>query len=403
MGAQRVLQAAVGLIAVAVSVGIAPAFGENPTGERVAIVDRGPDDATVRRTIVVALEAAGLVPVVDRDVTAALAGDLAGTASDAPALSGALQSAQRAFGALDCAAARVGAREAIGIAAARQAGGVPVPELARAVTYELLCADRLGDADAAIHAAARLRSIGGSKDVPADVWAKYPEVDAMLDRDMVPVSIVSDVDGAEVWIDFARAGRTPLSISLAAGPHVIAVAYGTRRGWAAGTAVRTQPTIRVPMVDQAGRYDALARRIRAWGRTVSDAEVGAVLDTIGARVLIIRAGDELEVWGRAGRGEAVRRLGGDQSRGPIAETGRLARLIGDRVRAWSDRAPDPDLPLLVEERPSNKRSGGRGEIEDEPTRWWVYAAIAGALAVAGGVTYLSSDRGDIQRVELTHP
>src|SRR5690606_27336498 len=126
------------------------------------------------------------------------------------------------FGNLDCATTLTASQTAIGIAAARQAAGLPVPELARAWTYVLLCADRTGDPDRAMQAATRLRalgaavgsSVGAAGAVPPDVWARYPEVDAMIDRDMIPVEIRAAVPGAAIWIDFAPAGTSPLRTIL---------------------------------------------------------------------------------------------------------------------------------------------------------------------------------------------
>ena len=79
------------------------------------------------------------------------------------------------------------AQRAIAIAAARQAAGLAVPELPRAWAYVLLCADRGRRRDARWSAPApaararRTRRRGRRR----DVWAKYPEVDAMLDRELV--------------------------------------------------------------------------------------------------------------------------------------------------------------------------------------------------------------------------
>src|SRR5262245_4648309 len=187
MGPQRVLQA-IGLVA-----GLVLARGSiaAPKSERVAIIDLGPSDPTVRRNIATKLVAAGFEVVIGGGVEDALAGEYADT--DGVLLAAAMAEAQRAFGALDCKAATVAAQQAVGLAAARQAAGLAVPELSRAAAYILLCADRAGDVDAANAAAARVRAAGGSKDVPADVWKKYPEVDTVIDRDVVALEITADV------------------------------------------------------------------------------------------------------------------------------------------------------------------------------------------------------------------
>ncbi len=399
MGVERVLQAAARLIvASVVALATTPAFAA--PRERVAVIDLGPDDPAIRQKLAAAIVAGGLEPVLGDGIEDALGGR--SSDPDALKLAVALAEAQRAFGALDCKAANAASRTAIGISAARQAAGIPVPELARGWTYLLLCADREGDVDAAMTATARLRAFGDRPaEVPRDVWAKYPEVDTMLDRDMFPLEIKAEVDGAEIWIDFARAGTSPLKITLPAGEHVIAAASGTRRGWAAGTAVRTQATITVPMPDQRGPNAALAARVAGWrGKLPPPAELGDVLAEVKARVAIVRTGERIEAWGRVGRSEAPYALGGDDGIGTLADAPRLVAVIADRVQTWNDRAPDPDRPLLVED---PKTRGKRKERVDEPTRWWVYAAILGAIG--GGVTLmlLHDTASNTQRVELHHP
>jgi hypothetical protein len=40
---------------------------------------------------------------------------------------------------------------------------------------------------------------------------------------------------------------------------------------------------------------------------------------------------------------------------------------------------------------------------DEPTRWWVYAVIGGALAASAATIYAFETGEDRQRIELTFP
>jgi hypothetical protein len=397
MGSERALQAArwLTVVAAVAAAGVADAAPR----ERVAVIDLGPDDqGAARRQLAAAVVAGGLEAVVGDGIEDALAGRDA--ERDATTLASAMDDAQRAFGALDCKTALASSTQAIGIAAARQAAGLAVPELPRAWTYVLLCADRTGDADAALHAAAMLRVVGGSPDVPADVWAKYPDVDTLLGHDLVPVEIVAAVPGAEVWIDFQRAGVSPVHATLAAGRHVIAAAAGAKRGWAAGTAVKAQATVAVPMHDQASAHAALARRIAGWHGTLpAPAELGRAFTEADVRVALVRTGDRVEAWGRAGRAETPRRLGGDDGVGTLADAPRLIALVDDRVTAWTDRAPDPDVPLLVED-PKPREGAARA---DEPTRWWVYAALLGAVAASVTVLYVYDSSDDVQRVELHYP
>jgi hypothetical protein len=406
MGAQRILQA----VAVASAlIGYTAAAAETrpearPGRERVAVIDLGPSpdtaaSARIRAKLAAGLVAAGLEPVIGDGVEDALAGVVAD--KDALELAAAIGEAQRAFGALECPAAIAAGKQAAGIAAARQAAGLPVPELARAWTYVLLCADRANDADAAMAAAARLHSLGerGGADVPADVWKKYPELDAVGGGERVELEIAADVPGAAIWIDHQPAGTAPVVVSLPPGEHVIAAAAGSRRGWAAGTAVRAQGKLVIPTVDQASAWSEVGRRVASWsGGVPAPEELGWVLAQVRARVAIVRRGDSVEAWGRIGLSEKPHRLGGEDAAAPVAEAERVIALVVDRVKAWSDRAPDPDQPLLVE---GLRERGERGR--EEPTRWWVYAAIIGAVSASAAIIFVYEAGSDRQRVELHYP
>jgi hypothetical protein len=403
MGVERVLQVAAGrvvacVVATAVVTTTAVAAPSH-SRERVAVIDLGPSDPIVRQKLAAAIVEGGLDPVLGDGIEDALGGQ--SVDPDAMQLAAALVEAQRAFGALDCKAAVASAKAAVGIAAARQAAGIAVPELPRAWTYVLLCADRTGDPDAAMQAATRLRALGGSADVPRDVWMKYPAVDTMLDREQFPIEIKAEVDGADVWIDFERVGTSPLKIALPAGEHVIAAAKGSRRGWAAGTAVKTQATVAVPMAVSEGRYTKLAHTIAAWnGKLPPPAQLAQVFAEIKVRVAIVRRGDTIQAWGQIGRSEPPYQLGADDGAGTLAEAPRLVALIADRLQGWNDRAPDPDRPLLTEDPKQRVARSGKTE---EPTRWWVYATVLGAIAAGAGVLYLTDQQTNTQRVELHYP
>ena len=123
-----------------------------------------------------------------------------------------------------------------------------------------------------------------------------------------------------------------------------------------------------------------------------------MLARVHARVALVRRGDSVEAWGRTGLAEKPHRLGGDDAAAPLAEAERVLVLVIERVKAWDDRAPDPDRPLLVED--PRDRAGRRRE---EPTRWWVYAAIAGAIGASAAVVLIHDAGSDRQRVELHYP
>jgi hypothetical protein len=365
------------------------------------VIDLGPADEVARQKLAAAVVAGGMEPVIGEGVEDALAG--VNSDRDSVALAAAMAEAKEKFGALACADATKAAQTAISIGAARQAAGLAVPELPRAWAYVLLCADRGGDAAAALVAASRIRTLGGAPEVDAKLLAKYPEVDALSNRDMIEIEIKAE-DGAELWVDFVRVGRAPLKLAIATGPHVIAASIGSKRGVVTGTVVRKQPVVTIPLQDQAGKWSSLAARVASWhGKMPKPKELAWVLREVDARVVLVRYGDTVEAWGHAGDGEPVRRLGGEDGVRKLGEADALIALVVDRIQTWSDRAPDPDQPLLVETPEERRKRGLLKDDEEEPARWWVYAAIAGAV-VAGALVIYAHDSGqDTQRVELKFP
>ena len=360
----------------------------------------GPNDGA-RRDLLAGLVAAGFEAVFGDGIEDALAGQ--NVDKDALELAAAVADAQRAFGALDCAAAIKASEGAIAIGAMRQAAGLAVPELPRALTYVLLCKDKVGDVDGAMVTAARLRSVGGSKDVPADVWKKYPAVDTLLDHELVPLEIATDVKDAVVFVDLEPRGKAPLKLQLPAGEHLIAVAAGTQRGWAAGHTDPKQAKVTIPTTDRAGAWSEIAVRVASLkGEKPSADDVAWVMDETRARVVLIRRSDSVEAWGRVGRSEAPHLLGGDDGIAKISDkqdVERMLALVKDRVQGWNERAPDPDRPLLTEK----PGEGDRFTRKDSPTKWWVYAALAGAVIGAATIIYVNDAGTDRQRVELTFP
>ena len=391
--------------AASVRVAAAPA---DPVGttERIAIIDLGPAEDGVARTLLAqAAVAQGLEP---------LSGEPGTLDLDAAALARAVATAQTAYGALDCAAAVAASRTAMGLGAARQAAGLVDPQLPRALVYMMLCADRAGDRDAAQLAASRLRALGASPtEIPATVWAKYPDVDAVIDRELVPVTIDADVPGAIVWVDLRRVGAAPAHVSLTTTEHVIAVAAGVRRGWALGTAVRAQPAVTIPTTVAAGAWTEVATRVAAWrdhspaGATTGPtaADLGLVMTAVRAHLVVVRTGDTIVVWGRPGLAGPARILvgrdGAEAGRGTLADASRLIGAAAVRATAWREHAPDPDAPLLTEQPGSGLLL--REHDRDAPARWWVYAAVLGAVVAGGIFLYVENAGSDRQRVEVHVP
>ena len=326
---------------------------------------------------------------------------LAGTDVDRDAivLAAAMSAAERSFGQLDCAKTVTSAQTALPILAARQAGGIAVPELPRAVAYLLLCADRTGDTDAAMRAASKLRAVGGSPDVAPAIVAKYPAIDVFA-AVAVEVDVTTEVPGAQLWIDFQPGPVSPAHLALLPTEHVIAAAAGSRRGSLIGTPIASQPNLVVAMPEQASEWSAVAARIASWhGKLPSAAELTWVLAKVHARAALVRHDDVVEVWGHAGLAEPVRRLGDDDGIRSISDVDRAAALIADRVTTWNEHAPDPDQPLLVEDIRARARAGK----SETPTKWWVFATIGAAALAAVVLVIAHYEDNDVQRVELHYP
>jgi len=408
MGPQQVLRAAALLVLVGVSSAHAGGWSAKTKpaslAEHVAIIDLGPnaEDASTRGKLAAAVIDGGLQPVIGDGVEDALAG--IDVEHDGVELAAAMADAAGKFGALQCKDAIASAQTAIALGAARQAAGIGVPELPRAWAYVLLCADRTGDTTLAVSAATALRTLGGSPDVDATILARYPEIDALSNREAIEIEVQADTPGAEVWIDFKHAGVSPLKIVLSGGPHVIAAASGTQRGVVTGTVIRKQPIVTVPLTDQSSKWSAVAKRVASWKGTMpKPADLAGILDTVGARVAIVRRGDTIEAWGHAGLAEPLRQLGGkDDGVRTLDGASSLVALIADRSQTWSDHAPDPDQPLLVDDPLARRTKKALGESE-EPAKWWVYATIGGALLAGAIIIYAHDSADNTQHVELHYP
>jgi hypothetical protein len=395
MGPQQILRAATGR-AVAVTLVLASAASAAPSREPVAVIDLGPgpDDPSVRQQLDATVVARGLSPAIGDGLGDAFAG--LDQPRDQPLLDKALADAQQAFGALDCKATLSAAHGALSVLAGRQAAGMPTPELAKAWTYVLLCSDRSNDRPEATRAATQLRALS-SPDAPADLLAKYPDVDATLGIVPIQLDVDSDVPGSAIFVDFQAVGTAPLHLALAPGEHVIAAASGTRRGTLVGTPIKSQQKLVIAMPDQATRWSDVALRVAKWRETMPshDAfpdEISAVLIETHVRVALIRRGDEVVAWGHAGLGERVRQLDNATT---LARADVAVGAIAEHVASWSAHAPDPNRPLLVDDRSH--------DTDKVHTQWWVYAAVGAALVAAGIVVAAHHYEHDTQTVELMYP
>lgn len=239
MGVDQVLRVAVaGAVALALA-------GDAAAAPVVVVVDARPTpvaaDAAALRA---AFAAAELAPL-----EGAAAEAWAGRADDDLALDAALAEAGDGYGQLDCGRARPWAETAALLAAARTAAGVDERARGnRAWSYLLLCADKDGDRPAARHAADRVRALGGSAAISADVWARYPEVDAAIDRDIVAITVTAPA-GAAVTLDDQPLGPAPATAYAHAGRHLVAAP-----GHATWITVQGKPlTVEVPALPPPAR------------------------------------------------------------------------------------------------------------------------------------------------------
>ena len=367
-----------------------------PAGEPVMLIDLRPGEPGPRGVSRFELEQAltqvqGISMVGDPELAAALAGEI--TDETAQRAAAALDRAGEARDKGDCAAARTAAGEAIEGLTAAQAAGDPVGDsLTRAHAIELGCADAAGNHGAAQRAAYRLRRLGAPEPPPgldAAVWSKYPVIDAAGAREIVEISIDVSPAGAEVWLDHKKLGQAPILTLVAKGEHLIAASTG--RGRVAQRAVIAAEGTKLSLVvtERAGRWAGPAATVRAWRDGSASANalaLGQLMGETGVRVAVVLAGgDQLEAWGR-GRGEqAARRIATGRLRAPFG----VGAAIVAQIEAWEG-------PQVKDEvvRPAQPD-------DDKPRqKWWVYAAIVGAVAVAGGLVLANDMADDVQRIEL---
>jgi hypothetical protein len=408
MGARQVLRVVVAIAALAGGARLAHA---QPRGslavpaasshvEPVIVIDlRAPSAArdASRAQLDEALDRAGGVAV-SRGGTldAALAGD---SGDDGDLARAALDEAKAAYGALDCAKARPAAERAAIAYASRRASAIDDGDAPRtAWAYVMLCADRDGDHAGAAVAATMLRALGvraGTEaGIGADTWAKYPDIDART-AGLVELTIKTDAS-AEIWIDLAKAGA-PGTFVVSAGDHVIAAAAGAKRA-AQRVAIDKAQTIELALVDRegGGAWADVASTVRGWRTHAPDAAaLAAILRKAHARfAFVLDEGGAIALWVLGPGDQVARRV----DTGSIDEPAKLAAMVGARVDAWDGRAPDPDRPLLVEDRGAKGKDG-----KAEPDHWWVYASLIGAVVLGGVVVYEHDSAQDHQRIELRYP
>jgi hypothetical protein len=442
MGSQQILRAAALVAVTAVSAtahaqaappGKAPSSTASSSaisttgGSPVVVVDLASGSADGAAVLRQELSNAGFALLTAPDLDAANAG-LDGGKDLGEALA-ALELARSSFGALDCPAAQQAAEAAIATLAARGAAGIDGnAQLSTAWSYLLLCRDRAGDLDGAMRAAQALRALppaasraaSAPAGVDAAVWAKYPEVDVTTNRDIVELTITAE-PGAVLTIDQRPVGTSPATVFLPAGRHVVAAAQGSRRAALWIDLSKRSATVAIRMFEQDAPLSRISERVAGWkARPPDGKQVASYLENLltaaqgrpwnpsSSRspllVLVGVSGDprRAQLWASDGPGvlpeeieltlEATEGQTGPQGTAVIA-------ALHKRALQWREAEPVPEI--LV-----NAPDAGNVDLDRDAkpvTKWWVYAAIAGAVAVGGAVIVANELADDTQRIELRVP
>jgi len=248
----------------------------------------------------------------------------------------------------------------------------PLPDVrepvARLLGRQLMCADGAGDRGAALAAARRLSALGSDGGVGADVWSRYPAVDATVDVLRQPLTVATDPSDAAVRVDFTPvAGDTAVVsagqrlVTASAGERVAARFVDVKENRAA------QVALALPLVDE--RWAPVRAAVRALRGGGDD--VAAVARTAGLDVVVVLRNDTAHVYTRDG--DAARPAG--------------SARIGDNAALLALLAPG--------EAPPGKPEG---------RSYWIYAVAAGAAAAAVGLVVLAGQSGSsTQRIEVKYP
>ncbi len=328
----------------------------------------------------------------DAELATALTGDVTdGLARSARA---ALKTARAAN---PCQQATAEAGVAILQLAALQAMSVDVrSDLIAAYTITFRCAHERGEASAALARAQTLRALG-LKNAPEGIddptWATYPELDGAANVTMAAVTVKSARDGDDIWIDHVRRGKSPLTVHIRQGQHVVASASKTEsaaalinvNGWTHSESLVTTPTGRWSKVA------ALVGQLRSGKRSADASSIGEVMSLAGVDyALVMVSGGTIEAWRT--------RNGGAKRVGQRRDAAQAVELLADTTIS---RAPDPSLPLLRET--EAEKAARTNADDDKPTKWWVYAAVVGAAAIGAGIIIFGPSGEDRQRFEITLP
>jgi len=365
-------------------------------GEPLVIIDLRPGDLLSRRASRLEVAASlggvqGLEPVDDAELTAALAGEPSDDAGRRAVA--ALDQAIAAHGRSDCTAARAAATTAVDGLTAAQAGGDPVGDaLIQAHAIVLVCADGAGDHPAAQRAAAWLRRLGTADPPPGvaeAVWSRYPAIDSAGQRELVEITIDAPA-GARARIDHQPVGDAPATAVVAQGEHLFAAATGRGRASVRAMIEQEGARVSVPVVEAASRWGNAAAMVRSWRDGSGSANalaLGQLMAEVGVRVAVVLSGsDQLEAWGRGRKDATAHRITAGKTSRPFP----VGSAIVAQVESWEGTTATTTVVP-------------RGDEAQPRQKWWVYAAILGAIGVAGTLILANDLADDRQRIEVRWP
>ena len=275
-----------------------------------------------------------------------------------------------------------------------------VSALTRAYSYQLLCADRFRDIDAAMASAHMLRQLPGAKPPPGvddTVWNSYPPVDAATNVLIARFVVTTEPAGGQVWIDHKPTGRAPITAFLAEGRHVVAAGLRQR-------STAQYKTVLAPQTDEtlklsaptSDRWSKVRGQVVRWrgGEEATAKTLGALIDTAGVRIaLLLPKPGRIEVWGVTKPGRPATMLGA----APNAIG--VGAIVNERVASWSGGPGiDPSQPLLVETAAQRDN-----RLKKNTPQWWVYVSIVGAVTVGAAFVLASELAEDRQKINVTFP
>ena len=380
----------------------------------------------------------------------------------------------------DCQAALAVAGPAVAALAAEQAAVGSAPEAAAVVQalaaghgQVLACAHQLGGTDRALIAAQRLRDLGAgelpagaSAVVTADLWRAYPPMDALGNAHILDLTITTEPDGAQVWVDHRLVGTAPVTVAVVEGAHLLAAGSAERASsqhveidrkalppapWGQAQVMNVHLTLS----PRAWPWQAEAAEVARWRstQTVDGAALGALLARLKVRCALVlvdadarlvRSGvpsqqaaqvvQAVQIWALAPGERQARRVG----TGQLARPESIAARIAARAAGWdetpahasgqsagpatgtssgqsahqsagqssgqsSGAGPASGVPLLREGDVPQRYGSRPGGRRLARKPWWAYATIIGAVA-ATSLLILAADLGDDrQRIELRWP